>query len=82
MSNDYPAPAGTRDARDVKRDGERVRIKKDVRPYGGRIVVVTGRHVYPNGRAVVRVFAPTGGKHIDIREYRNDEVEPVARPKQ
>lgn len=58
---------------------ERVRIKKGVKPFGGRIVTVVGRHTYPNGRPVIRVNAPgdhrAGWMHTDVREYHQSEVE-------
>ncbi len=51
-----------------------VRIKKGVRPYGGRVVKVAGRE-----GMIVRVHAPTnhrsGWMHSDIREYYEHEVE-------
>lgn len=55
--------------------GDRVRIKKGVKPYGGRLVTVDSVHQYPNGRQVVRVHAPLDNLHRDIREYNADEVE-------
>ena len=58
---------------------ETVKIKKGVKPYGGRTVEVVGRETYPNGREVVRVKAPGdrrgGWMHSDVREYNADEVE-------
>jgi len=60
---------------------EEVRIKKGVRPYGGRRVAVAQKHTYPNGREVVRVHAPGdrrgGWMHVDIREYEIHEVEEI-----
>jgi hypothetical protein len=53
---------------------ERVRIKRDVRPYGGRIVYVQGREQLPNGRRVV-LIADTGIR--GIRQYDEDETEPI-----
>jgi hypothetical protein len=62
---------------------EFVRIKRGVRPFGGRIVKVAGRNIYPNGRRVVLVYAPTdrraGWMHTDIREYEEGEVEKCLR---
>ena len=61
---------------------EWVRIKKGVRPYGGRKVQVAARETLPNGRAVVDVHAPTnhrgGWMHVDVRRYNADDVEPLA----
>ena len=61
----------------IERPEEWVRIKKGVRPYGGRRARVVGRETYPNGRRVVRVLAPRDSKHVDIREYNEEEVEPI-----
>ena len=53
-----------------------VRIKKGVRPYGGRRLVLEGRHTYPNGREVVWVYPPGDYRSSPgTREYNADEVE-------
>lgn len=52
-----------------------IRIKKGVRPYGGRRVYLVQRHTYPNGRKVVWVRLQTDGPMQGIREYDADEVE-------
>ena len=61
---------------------EKVRIKKGVRPYGGRIVEVIQRHTYPNGRKVVSVVRPgspqgKGGFFVNPAEYEEHEIEAV-----
>jgi len=58
----------------------KVRIKKGVRPYGGRIVEVIARHTYPNGRKVVDVVRPgspqgKGGVFVNPARYEEHEVE-------
>lgn len=50
-----------------------VRIKKGVRPYGGRRVKVAARYAYPSGREVVLVWPPNDAP--GQREYSVDEVE-------
>ncbi len=52
-----------------------IRIKKGVRPYGGRRVILVGRHTYPNGREVVVVRLPWDHIQGALREYAPDEVE-------
>lgn len=61
----------------------KVRIKKGVRPYGGKVFPAR-EHVYPNGRRVVLVHVDSTavdhkllGVGRDEREYRPDEVEVV-----
>ena len=61
---------------------EKVRIKKGVRPYGGRIVEVIHRHTYPNGRKVVSVVRPgspqgKGGVFVNAAIYEESEVEAI-----
>ncbi len=53
----------------------KARIKKGVRPFGGRVVDVLGFDEYPNGRRVVRIKPPTDSRHLSPREYNLDEVE-------
>lgn len=55
----------------------RVRIKKEVRPYGGRLVEVLGRHTYPNGRQVVQIKPPLDVRvgFMSPREYELHEIE-------
>ena len=61
----------------------RYRIKKGVRPYGGRTFPGTEPEELPNGRKVVTVYVDTvaGNKNRglggDPREYNLDEVEDV-----
>jgi hypothetical protein len=61
---------------------DKVRIKHGVKPYGGRVVAVAGRHTYPNGREVVRVIPPGdrrgGWMHSQVREYNANEVESLS----
>jgi len=55
---------------------EKVRIKKGVKPYGGRLLIVAGREVLANGRKLVVVYAPTWNKGMsDQRVYNEEEVE-------
>lgn len=65
----------------MNRPVERVRIKRGVRPFGGRIVQVHERHTYPNGREVVRVYPPrpVAGWYSDVREFNAHEVEEVTK---
>ena len=60
---------------------DRVRIKKGVRPYGGRVLKVANRETKPNGRRVVIAIAPNTQSGIwygnDLRVYEEHEVEEV-----
>jgi hypothetical protein len=63
--------------------GDRVRIKKGVKPFGGRILRVAERKTWPNGRVEVLVVAPdapdgpedAGWYMEDLRSYDPTEVE-------
>jgi hypothetical protein len=59
---------------------EKVRIKKGVKPYGGRLLTVASREVLATGRKIVVVYAPTWNKGLsDQRVYNEDEVEEQTR---
>lgn len=63
--------------------GDEARVKRGVRLYPGRRVVVEYVHTFPNGRVEVRVRLKAGrGRagwmHHDVRGYAPDELEPVA----
>lgn len=63
----------------------KARIKKGVRPYGGRIFPVIERKQYPNGRRVVIVdVGKTAQMSIyvaDLRAYGEHEVEIITENK-
>ena len=52
-----------------------VRIKRGVRPYGGRRMRLLERETLPNGREVVNLWLD--GQHVlgTVRQYNADEVE-------
>lgn len=58
-----------------RRTRKTVRIKKGVRPYGGRRLILVERHTYPNGREVVWLRLRTDGYMQGLREYNAWEVE-------
>ncbi len=56
--------------------GEYIKVKRGVRPYGGRKLRLLGEHTYPNGREVVVAQRPNAKHHNPI-EYDSNEVEEV-----
>ena len=58
-----------------------IRIKRSVKPYGGRKAEVKEFYTYPGGKTVVLVFAPISTNNYDIREYTLDEVDVLSADK-